>query len=304
MIRWPYRFRKPEGVKKGIPKLRALWYIFDCLMENLFIRIYPLVKCELNNTDRKEKVVVSMTSFPARIDKAYYAIKSLMIQSYKPDRIIMWLAKEQFPNQNLPEKIRLLENKGVEIKWCDDLRSHKKYHYALQQQNDNEVVITYDDDIIYEYDSIEKLIKGHKQYPNSIICNRAHEITLDSNGNIQPYSEWKIHSSLGTQEPSYLLMPSTGNGCLYPFHIMPDVTFDWQLAKKNALTADDIWMKYCSWINHVTIFKTRETIATLCNVIGSQKERLTQINDINGENQQVIDRLQVLFGEKIIEKSD
>lgn len=299
MLRWPYRFRKPEGINKGIPKLRVLWYYFDCLAENVFIRAYPLAKCGLSTDTREEKVIVSLTSFPARIDQAYYAIKSLMIQSYKPDRIILWLAEEQFPNQSLPKRIHRLQEKGIEVCWCDDLRSHKKYHYALQQQKDNEVVITYDDDIIYEFDSIEKLIEMHERYPDCIICNRAHEITVDHNGKLKPYSEWKIHSKLGTQAPSDLLMPSTGNGCLYPYHIMPDVTFDWQIAKTYALTADDIWMKYCSWVGNVTVVKTRETIATLCNVFGSQRERLTQINDIDGENQQVIDRLQTIFGGEI-----
>lgn len=292
MIRLPYSWRRPEGVKSGIPKFRVVHYKLDCLLENIYIRLAQLPKNGINNSEtREEKVIVSLTSFPARINKVYYSIKSLMLQSYKADRIILWLAESQFPDKKVPLKLTKLLDHGLEICWCDDLRSHKKYYYILQMQKINELIITYDDDIIYEQDSIEKLILKHKKYPNCIICNRAHEITFNEDGDLASYKYWKIHSDVGVTEPSLHLMPSTGNGCLYPFGIMPQITFDLNMIKNNAFTADDIWMRFCSFLNGIYIVKTRETIATLCNVWGSQREKLTQINDIEGENQKVLDRL-------------
>lgn len=296
MLRWPYSWRRPEGVKRGIPKLRVLHYKFDILFENIYIRLAGLPEMGINRSEeRSERVMVSLTSFPSRIDRAYYAVKSLMLQSYKADRIVLWLASEQFPGKKLPEKFYKLLDKGLEIQWCDDLRSHKKYFYALQKQKENELVITYDDDIIYERDSIEKLIVAHKKYPECIVCNRGHDIKFDEDGKLLPFKNWSIHSATGVNEPAANIMPSTGNGCLYPFGCMPKITFDWELIKNNALTADDIWMRFCSLSNGIKIVKTRETIATLCNVYGSQKEKLTQINDIGGENQKVVDRLVLLF---------
>lgn len=295
MIRLPYKWRRPEGVKSGIPKLRILHYKFDCLAENLYIRLARLPDSGINLDEREERVIVSLTSFPARIHKVYYAIKSLMLQTYKADEIILWLSESQFPERKLPENFKYLTDRGLTIRWCDDLRSHKKYFYVLQEQKDNEVVITYDDDIIYEADSIEKLMVSHKQYPDCIICNRGHEIVFDNEGNLTEYKHWSIHSPIGVSEPTMYLVPSTGNGCLYPYSAMPSVTFDWEKAKANAYSADDIWMRFCSLSNGIKVVKTRETIAILCNVWGSQKERLTQLNDINGENQRVLERLLVLF---------
>ena len=78
----------------------------------------------------KEKITISLTTYPGRINQVYYAIKSLMIQSIQADKIILWLAEEQFPNKKLPDKIHILEKLGLTIRWCDDLRSHKKYYYA------------------------------------------------------------------------------------------------------------------------------------------------------------------------------
>lgn len=295
MIRLPYSWRRNEGVNNGIPKVRVLHYKLDCLLENIYIRTARLPKCGINKEPRKEIVIVSLTSFPARIDRAYYAIKSLMLQSYKADKIILWLAESQFPNRQIPQKLQMLTEHGLTVRWCDDLRSHKKYFYALQEQKNNELVITYDDDIIYENDSIEKLIKVHEQYPDCIVCNRAHEIMLDERGEFLPYEKWKIHSSVGVSKPSLYLMPSTGNGCLYPYGCMPPITFDWDKIRENALTVDDVWMRFCSLSNKIEVIKTKETIAILCVVWGSQRKRLTKKNDIGGENQKAINRLRRIF---------
>ena len=295
MIRLPYKWRRPEGVKKGIPKLRAVHYKLDCLLENLYIRLAPLPKSGINKEKRDVKVTISLTSFPARIHKTYFGIKSLMLQTYKADEIIIWLAESQFPGKVVPKELEKLVESGLTIRWCEDLRSHKKYFYALQEQQENQVVITYDDDIIYEADSIEKLIKAHKQYPDCIICNRGHEIVFNENGTLKPYKDWSIHSPIGVKEPTLLLVPSTGNGCLYPYGVMPEVTFDWEKAKENAYSADDIWMRFCSLQNGVKVVKTLETIAILCNVWGSQEQSLTSVNDLQGENQRVLERLLKLF---------
>ncbi|MBQ8620796.1 MAG: hypothetical protein IJ422_00600 [Oscillospiraceae bacterium] len=273
-----------------------LHYKLDCLLENLYIRLERLPAYGLNRDEaRKEKVTVSLTSFPARIEKAYYAVKSLMLQSYKADRIVLWLAESQFAEKKLPERFRDLTERGLEIRWCEDLRSHKKYYYSLRQQKADELVVTYDDDIIYEEDSLEKLVRKHEQHPDCIICNRGHEIVFDDRGKPAPYKKWTIHSAAGVNEPTRWVVPSTGNGCLYPFGCMPEVAFRWDLIRENALTADDLWMRFCSLSNQVEVVKTKETIAILCEVWGSQRVRLTAINDLAGENQRVVDRLVRLF---------
>lgn len=290
MLRWPYSFRLVEGYKTLIPHTGWLRYIIDCKLENLYIKKAPLPSSGINRQPRKETVTVSLTSFPARINECYYAIKSLMIQSYQADRIILWLVTDQFADKKLPACFSELTQRGLEIRYCEDLRSHKKYYYALQEQIVNELVVTYDDDIIYEYDSIEKLVSAHEKYPAYIICNRGHEMTVAEN-KLQPYSFWKIGSAVGTNEPSFRIMPSTGNGCLYPYGCMPKETFDLSLSMSYAKTADDIWMKYNSMKNGVRIVKTRAKIGTLCNISDSQEVALTNLNDLQGENQKVIDTL-------------
>lgn len=294
-MRKPSWLRAPEKKRIFIPYLKRLWYKCDCQSENKFIRNLDINNCKLNNVKRQEKIVVSLTTFPKRIDIVQYAIKSLMIQKVLPDRIVLWLSKKQFPDQTIPKALTELVEKGVEVRFVDDdLRSHKKYIYALQQQKENEVVITYDDDLIYENDSIEKLLALHKEYPNSIICNRAHEIR-HNHSEFLPYDAWLVRSNEGVQKPSYKLIPSTGNGCLYPYSCMRKETFDEELIKNYAFSADDIWIGINSFLSGTKIVRTKKTIATLVPIEGSQEEALTNFNDLQGGNEVVFQALLKLF---------
>ena len=51
---------------------------------------------------RKPLIVVSLTSYPGRIDVVHKTITTLLHQSLKPDVVILWLAHEQFRNKSLP----------------------------------------------------------------------------------------------------------------------------------------------------------------------------------------------------------
>lgn len=295
MIRWPYSWRKKEGCPLPIPHLAGLLYWRDCKLENLFIHTARLPKYGLNDQPRKEKVVVSLTTFPARIDACYYAIKSLMIQSFKADRIVLWLAESQFPDHKTGKKMQKLIERGLEIRYCpEDLRSHKKYFYMLQEQKPDELVVTFDDDIIYDYRALERLYKLHQKYPDCVACQRGHYVLI-KNDALASYYDWKICSPEGVAQPSQFIMPSTGGGCLYPYHVMPESTFDVELIKKYAFTADDIWMFFNRLRTNTYAIKVAEKIPILCTVNKSQKEALTVINDIGGQNQKVIDLLVTVF---------
>ncbi len=52
------------------------------------------------------KIIISLTSFPERMDEIHYALYSLLTQTFKPDMLVLWLGEEQFPNKesDIPEK--------------------------------------------------------------------------------------------------------------------------------------------------------------------------------------------------------
>ena len=80
-------------------------------------------KNSLNTSDRKDPIVVSLTSYPERIDLVSKAIITILNQkSCKPDVVELWLAKEQFPGgiEELPKSLTKLIDSGLDICWCQE----------------------------------------------------------------------------------------------------------------------------------------------------------------------------------------
>lgn len=90
-----------------------------------------------------EQVVISLTSFPARIKEVKYAIYSLLRQTYKPDQLVLWLGKEQFPHReaDLPPDLLKLRENGLTIRFVKDLKSFKKLIPALQNYSNYLIVV-------------------------------------------------------------------------------------------------------------------------------------------------------------------
>lgn len=85
---------------------------------------------------RRPRIIVSMTSYPARINTVHLAIRLLLAQKVLPDKIVLWLCKSDFPNReaDLPQSLRDVLWHDVEVRWVDDdLKPHKKYFWALQE---------------------------------------------------------------------------------------------------------------------------------------------------------------------------
>ena len=120
-----------------------------------------------------EKIIVSLTSFPARINIVVKTIKTLLTQTLKPDAVILWLAPEQFPNgeKDLPQELLDLKQYGLTIDWYKDIRSYKKIIPTLKKYP-NAVIITTDDDIYYAPDTIESLYKSYLEHRNEVHAHR------------------------------------------------------------------------------------------------------------------------------------
>lgn len=292
----------PESIR--IPYFGSRWNLFLTKLDNQAIAKERVQETPLNTTKRTETVTLSLTSFPARIATVYLAIKSLMNQSFKADRIVLWLAESQFPDHVLPEQLLALTAHGLEIRYCeDDLLGHKKHYMAIKEQKPNELVITYDDDIIYPMDSVERLIKVHAQFPDCVVCNRAQAITYLPNCEVQNPGRWKTISDVGVLSPTWKLLPSNGGGVLYPYHALSSDSYDVEKIKKLCLQADDLWMMFMALQNGTKTVKTRKYHRTFSVIYDSQKQQLATENIVNNAYMMFLRNLKVEYPEawKIVE---
>ena len=214
-----------------------------------------------------------------------------MLQSYKPDRIVLFLASEQFPDKSLPDELTFLTKHGLEIKWCEDLYGHKKYYYCIKEQKPNEVVITFDDDIIYSLDTVKRLINTHKKYPDCLVCERAQAIDYEKDGSLKNPGRWKTLSSVGVKTPSFSLNPSPGGGCLIPYKAFYKDAYDTEKIRSLAYKNDDLWYMFMAAENGTRIIKTEKYHKTFTLIENSQEFQMAFENVIGDKNMVIMENL-------------
>lgn len=216
------------------------------------------------------EVVISFTTYPARIRTVGQTITTLIKQNYPYKFIVLWLADSQFPNKekDLPEDIiELIKHGSLVVDWYKDIRSYKKLIPSLKKYG-NEILVTVDDDLLYPEDMIERLILAYQKSPNYIHTLRAHGIVLDSLFNFRPYNKWI--NPLNNSSPSFFNFLTGGAGCLYPPNTLSKRVFDVNKIQKLCPLADDIWFWANAVMKGTKINLVTPTIGTLKYVPGSQ----------------------------------
>lgn len=229
------------------------------------------------NTDkgRKEKIIVSLTTFPARIGEVWITIETIMRQTVKPDEIELWLSREQFPNgeRDIPAKLLEQTKRGLTICFCEeDLRSHKKYYYAMQQHPDD-IIITVDDDLFYPSDTIEILMQEYRRNPLDAVG--VSNTLIEKENFIRPI-DWKMHHSACRSGINVGIVG--GSGSLYPPGVLDKRAFDQQKIRELSFFADDQWLTVMTYMNHRRI-TTVGRLPFLISVPNTQAQALTHSNN-------------------------
>ena len=251
-------------------------------------------------------VLISLTSYPARIASVHLTIKSLLNQKYPHFKIVLWLSKSQFPelDKELPVDLKSLVSEKFEIKWVDkDLKSHKKYYYAAKEFASLPIVIV-DDDAIYDETMISKLVDGHLRHPDCICSNRVNLMQFNRKKEFRTYRSWPMNNKSIIDTPSTLLMPTGVGGVLYPPHSIPDFALDDKVIMKECINADDIWLKLTTTINgYNTVLVENPVLPQI--IEGTQESALWKNNVYSDGNDLALQNiLNVLEARGYISKRD
>lgn len=200
-------------------------------------------------------IIVSLTSFPARIEQVWLVVESILRQQIKPHRIILWLSKEQFSSIDiLPQRLLSLQSRGLEIRMVDgDIRSHKKYVYAFKEYP-NEYIILIDDDIIYPSNFISELLCG-MDMEDRVNCSYGALINYDNKGNMMPYVTWQSITQDKTDD--YRFFFGSGGGTIFIPRFLYKDCCNIELSQKLCPLADDIWLNAMCRIAHLKCCKVR-----------------------------------------------
>lgn len=198
----------------------------------------------------EHEVVVSLTTFGKRIFDVPLAIESIMQGTIKPNRIVLWLSEEEYKGKPLPKLLEMQKARGLQIEFCQDLRSYKKLIPSLRLFPDT-CIITIDDDAIYGSDLVERLVFTHRSKPDSICASRIHKVRLSKDGRPVSYLNWDhCVESFGN---SNLLFPTTGGGTLFPPGCFSQEVFNQEVFMDICPYADDIWFYAMRLMNNIPV---------------------------------------------------
>ena len=255
----------------------------------------------VNQIKREVPVVVSLTSYEERFDDLVISLYSLLNQTIKPDRIILWLSDEFEGVNDLPYEITRFIKNGLEIRFVKDIKSYTKAVYAFKEFP-NAIVVTADDDIYYPKNWLEKLYHSYITHPQDIQVHRAHRVKLKE-GVIAPYESWDKH--IEEESARYDNFLTGVGGVLYPPGCFSKEVLREDIFLKEAPTADDIWFWVMALINNRKIRVVKNHIRTLaCTNIFYQlgifkRKNLYSINRI-GENDRQLKNLMKFYGQNIL----
>ena len=191
-------------------------------------------------TDEPGGVVLSLTSYPARMYDIHYTIHSLLSQTLKPERLVLWLGNEHFPDgeASVPQPVLDMKTRGLEIRFCKDLRPFTKLLPAISAFP-GKAIVTADDDIFYPPDWLEKLVSAYRSDPKTIWCNRVLTIEETPEGELSPYRQWKIATT--PFPPSFANFITGVGGVLYPPGSLHEEVFNMDALSETTPFNDDIW---------------------------------------------------------------
>lgn len=225
----------------------------------------PFLNMQINNlgkycgiseiAPRSIPIIVSLTSYRKRFSDLPKTIYSLLNQSIKPDKIILWLDEECEDLIYLPYDITQFIKNGLEIKFVKDVGPYTKAIYAFKEFK-NAIIVTADDDIYYPKDWLKKLYLSYIAHPQDIHVHRAHRVDLS-----KPYEKWTKHINEETARYDNFL---TGvGGVLYPPECFGKEVFREDVFLKYSPKADDIWFWIMALVYNRKIRVVKNHIKTL-----------------------------------------
>ena len=247
------------------------------------------------------ELIVSLTTIAERVHSVHLCLDSLLRQTHKPDKIVLWLNRTDTPGrprlvpETLPGRLLRLAARGVAIEWCENIGPYCKLIPALKRYPTARIA-TADDDILYPPDWLEQLVRAQAREPQFVHCHRAHRMRRDADGELRPYAEW-ARCETG-EAASFDVFPTGVGGVLYaPGDLAPEALNE-AAFRELCPRADDVWFKamsllaerQCRRVPHSSFEERR------CGLKVSRRNNLRAYNVAGGGNDMQIERVALRYG--------
>lgn len=181
------RSSKRKFTLLAVVLITAVGFLF--LNESFLLSWSNIVELDSKTVAKDSRVVVSMSSFPGRMNHLSDCISSLESQTLVPDTIYVFVPRKVLrlsdPNTPLdpnevhehnelePDILALNESSSrVQILWVEhDYGPSTKLLGSLPiETNSSTIIITVDDDMVYHPRTVEALVQAMTDHPNTAPC--------------------------------------------------------------------------------------------------------------------------------------
>lgn len=224
-------------------------------------------------------IVITMTSYPARIHNVARAIHNfLSTQTVKPNIFYLWLSIAEFPNKeyDLPvELLKICKYFNIQISWVKDNEyCHKRWYVYPKHFND--FVFSIDDDTAYEPDLIENVISS--EIPEKTIFNIFKDQTY-----LGIYTGIRLIKYKNATDNSPSIYKTYLGQCVFPPKTFPLNAFSdkmIELRKKICPVCDESWFNPFLKYNNIKIASldyNQNIIESINNINPTWKTSFSQL---------------------------
>lgn len=219
-----------------------------------------------NNTKGRERIVVSFTTIPSRIQYVQPVIDSIRSQSLSPDAIELNIPKE-YRRRDFGEPDAAKFPHHCDVVICDaDYGPATKVLPTVQRYSgrDDVIIVYCDDDRLYDRDWLKRLVELSRQYPDACIAEQGFNAVkriAQINANLgespkkTPLEKFKSLFSRRVM-PAPIDIAEGFGGVLVKPDFYGEMVFD---IPDVFWTVDDIWLSGCLAVAGVPIYRTRKT---------------------------------------------
>lgn len=186
-----------------------------------------------------DRVVVSLTTIPDRIDRIRPTLHSLLDQTRRPDAIVLNLpehARRERRHYVIPPWLEALD--AVERVGCgEDRGPATKLLPTLERETSPDTrIIVLDDDQVYPRTLVETLVAWSDRLPEAAVCSRGFRIPAG-------FDIENRDTLYGTHldAPERIEIMQGSAGFLVRRRFFDDRVFDYSAAPREAFFVDDVW---------------------------------------------------------------
>ncbi|WP_375213720.1 hypothetical protein [Aquabacterium sp.] len=257
---------------RPLPDMKSLCLLMGYHLQNL-CATSPIV-------DTHARFDLVLTSHSSRVPRAYAAIESICAGPVRPRRVILFLARDDWPLP-LPATLKRLVSRGLEVLTCENLGPHKKQQpYLRMHARFDRPLVTIDDDVFYRSDLLMALLQAWLRQPDVIHCSRARQVRLQDHG-FAPYTSWPLcdHDSA-----TFANFATGVGGVIYPPGFLAALKAAGSGFREACPWADDIWVNKQAVSAGFKVRQLRDCSDKFTDVPGARKTALFKRNIRLGGN--------------------